>query len=144
MKMREVLLDQTGWGCCQRQRPMMNRLEHIISYMLETRQLTEGRTGRKFPRPSVCKPFGTAIRGTAGSREKSCRLAGDGNTFKNRSLWENIIAVCGRWVKHSQSVSGLSCKRRKTNKVNLKSKAEKGIACRLRRIWAFVAMENRR
>ena len=54
-------------------------VEHIISYMLETRQLTEEELKKI---QTVClQPFGPQYEWTGGSREKSCRAAGDGNTF---------------------------------------------------------------
>ena len=102
---------------------MMNRLEHIISYMLETRQLTEEEL-RKF-RPSVCNRLDRNTSGLVAAGKSLAGLQEMGTLFKNRSLRKYYRCLVAGKVKHSQSVSGYLVKDEKTNKVTV-SKAEKG------------------
>ena len=98
-------------------------VEHIISYMLETRQLTEEEL-RKF-RPSVCNRLDRNTSGLVAAGKSLAGLQEMGTLFKNRSLRKYYRCLVAGEVKHSQSVSGYLVKDEKTNKVTV-SKAEKG------------------
>ena len=86
-------------------------VEHIISYMLETRQLTEEEL-RKF-RPSVCNRLD---RNTSGLVQQGKVLQGCRrweHFLKNRSLRKYYRCLVAGEVKHSQIGERISCKRRK-------------------------------
>lgn len=97
-------------------------VEHIISYMLDSKQLTEEDL-RKF-RPSVCNRLDRNTSGLVAAGKSLAGLQEMGALFKNRSLRKYYRCLVVGEVKERQSVSGYLIKDERTNKVSV-SKVEK-------------------
>ena len=97
-------------------------VEHIISYMLDSKQLTEEDL-RKF-RPSVCNRLDRNTSGLVAAGKSLAGLQEMGALFKNRSLRKYYRCLVAGEVTKRQSVSGYLVKDERTNKVSV-SKIEK-------------------
>lgn len=97
-------------------------VEHIISYMLASKQLTEEDL-RKF-RPSVCNRLDRNTSGLVAAGKSLAGLQEMGALFKNRSLKKYYRCLVAGEVTKKQSVSGYLVKDERTNKVSV-SKIEK-------------------
>lgn len=111
-------------------------VEHIISYMLDSKQLTEEDL-RKF-RPSVCNRLDRNTSGLVAAGKSLAGLQEMGALFKNRSLRKYYRCLVAGEVKERQSVSGYLVKDERTNKVSV-SKTEKNgslpIETKYKPIW---------
>lgn len=96
-------------------------VEHIISYMLDSNQLTEEDL-RKF-RPSVCNRLDRNTSGLVAAGKSLAGLQEMGALFKNRSLKKYYRCLVKGSVKESQAVNGYLFKDERTNKVTV-SKSE--------------------
>lgn len=97
-------------------------VEHIISYMLDTHQLTEDAL-RKF-RPSVCNRLDRNTSGIVAAGKSLAGLQEMGALFKNRSLKKYYRCLVSGEIKKNQFISGYLVKDERTNKVAV-SKIEK-------------------
>ncbi len=97
-------------------------VEHIISYLLDTKQLTEEEL-RKF-RPSICNRLDRNTSGIVAAGKSLVGLQTMGELFQNRSLRKYYRCLVAGEVKQPQQVSGYLVKDEKTNKVSV-SKAAK-------------------
>ncbi len=99
-------------------------VEHIISYMLDTNQLTEEEL-RKF-RPSVCNRLDRNTSGLVAAGKSLAGLQEMGELFKNRSLKKYYRCLVAGQVNGRQSVSGYLVKDEHTNKVTVLKTEKEG------------------
>ena len=98
-------------------------VEHIISYMLQTRQLTEEEL-RKF-KPSICNRLDRNTSGLVVAGKSLAGLQQMGELFKERSLRKFYRCLVAGEVQGSQYIKGYLTKDEIANKVSILGKETK-------------------
>jgi 23S rRNA pseudouridine955/2504/2580 synthase len=96
-------------------------VEHLISYMLESKQLTEAEL-RKF-KPSICNRLDRNTSGLVVAGKSLIGLQKMGELFKDRSLKKFYRCLVAGEVKTKQYIKGYLLKDESTNKVTVSEKA---------------------
>ena len=96
-------------------------VEHLISYMLESKQLTEAEL-RKF-KPSICNRLDRNTSGLVVAGKSLIGLQKMGELFKDRNLKKYYRCLVAGEVKTKQYIRGYLLKDEATNKVTISEKA---------------------
>ncbi len=96
-------------------------VEHLISYMLESKQLTEAEL-RKF-KPSICNRLDRNTSGLVVAGKSLIGLQKMGELFKDRNLKKYYRCLVAGEVKTKQYIKGYLLKDEATNKVTISEKA---------------------
>ena len=96
-------------------------VEHLISYMLESKQLTEAEL-RKF-KPSICNRLDRNTSGLVVAGKSLIGLQKLGELFKDRNLKKYYRCLVAGEVKTKQYIRGYLLKDEATNKVTISEKA---------------------
>lgn len=99
-------------------------VEHIISYLLDSKQLTEDEL-QKF-KPSICNRLDRNTSGLVVAGKSLLGLQRMGELFKTRTLKKYYRCLVSGQVKNKQYVKGYLTKDEITNKVSILDKEEDG------------------
>ena len=112
-------------------------VEHIISYMLDTKQITEAEL-HKF-KPSICNRLDRNTSGLVVAGKSLAGLQKMGELFKNRSMRKYYRCLVAGEVSEKQHIKGYLTKDAKTNKVSVtrqETKDSQPIETEYRPIWS--------
>lgn len=99
-------------------------VEHVISYLLDSKQLKE--TDLQTFRPSVCNRLDRNTSGLITAGKSMCGLQGLSQCFKERDMGKYYLAVVYGRLTASQYLKGYLIKDEKTNKVTISDEEIQG------------------